>query len=85
MSKLEVLEREIKGLSASELAQVRMWLDELEAECSPLEATNAVIRSLENSEVVFDYYTRERLWSEEARRVWVEPDLKALMARVSAE
>ena len=31
MSKLEVLEREIKGLSASELAQVRMWLDELEA------------------------------------------------------
>ena len=32
MSKLETLEREIKGLSAAELAQVRMWLDELEAD-----------------------------------------------------
>ena len=32
MSKLETLEREIKQLSATELAQVRAWLDELEAD-----------------------------------------------------
>ena len=32
MSKLETLEREIKQLSSAELAQVRAWLDELEAD-----------------------------------------------------
>lgn len=32
MSKLETLEREIKGLSVAELAQVRAWLGELEAD-----------------------------------------------------
>ena len=32
MSKLETLEREIKGLSVAELTQVRAWLDELEAD-----------------------------------------------------
>ena len=32
MSKLETLEREIKQLSVAELTQVRVWLDELEAD-----------------------------------------------------
>lgn len=57
---------------------VRQYLDELDPKCSLLDATNALIESLGNSQLVFDYYTRERLWSEEARQVWVEPDLKAL-------
>ena len=34
MSKLETLEREIEGLSTAELAQVRAWLDELEADAA---------------------------------------------------
>ena len=32
MSKLEALEREIKQLSVAELAQVKKWLEELEAD-----------------------------------------------------
>jgi hypothetical protein len=63
------------------LRLVRQYMDELDKKCSLLEATNAVIESLGDSQLVFDYYTRERLWSEEARRVWVEPDLKALRER----
>jgi hypothetical protein len=57
---------------------VRQSMDQLDPKCSLIDATNAIIQSLGNSQVVFDYYTRERLWSEEARRVWVVPDLKQL-------
>jgi hypothetical protein len=57
---------------------VRQYLDELEPDRSLLEVTNAVIESWGNSQVVFDYYSRERLFSDEARRAWVEPDLKQL-------
>ena len=57
---------------------VRQHLDELDPNCSLLDATNVLIESLGNSKVVFDYYTRHRLWSEEARRTWVEPDLRQL-------
>ena len=64
---------------------VRQYLDELDPKYSLLDATNALIESLGNSQVVFDYYTRERLWSEEARRVWVEPDLKPLIGRAKSE
>jgi hypothetical protein len=64
---------------------VRQRLDELDPKFSLLEATNALVESLGNSQIVFDYYTRERLWSEEARRAWVEPDLKALGAHPSVD
>ena len=61
------------------LKLVRRQMDSLAANCSVLEATNAVIDSLGNSQVVLDYYSEKLLWSDEARRVWIEPDLKPLM------
>jgi len=70
-------------LSVFWIKLVRQHLDELDPNCSLLDATNAVVASLCNSQVAFDYYSRERLWSEEARRAWVEPDLKALGERIS--
>src|SRR5258708_5722651 len=60
---------------------VRRQMDSLAASCSVLEATNAVIDSLGNSQVVFDYYSEKLLWSDEARQSWVKPDLKGLNSR----
>lgn len=40
--------------------------------------TNAVVESLTNSRLVFDYYSEGLLKSAEAKCGWVEPDLKAL-------
>jgi hypothetical protein len=60
---------------------VRQYLDAVDPKCSLLEASNGLIESLGNSRFVFDYYSRERLWSDEARRVWVNPDRKQLAAR----
>ena len=39
---------------------------------------NEVIAQLGDSQLIFAYYTRERLQSDEARRRWVEPDLQPL-------
>ena len=67
------------------LKLVRRYMDELDEECSLLDVTNAIIQSLGNSQVVFDYYTRERLWSAEARNSWLAPDLKPLTAAAAAD
>jgi hypothetical protein len=37
---------------------------------------NDVMARLTDSRLIFAYYTRERLESDEARREWVEPDLR---------
>jgi len=42
------------------------------------ESANAVLQVLHDSGLVFEYYSRERLYSEEARRGWLEPDMKPL-------
>lgn len=39
---------------------------------------NDLIERLGNSQIIFDYYSREHLLSEEAQARWVEPDLKPL-------
>ncbi|HKZ79990.1 MAG TPA: hypothetical protein VJ124_17080 [Pyrinomonadaceae bacterium] len=49
-----------------------------EAEDSVVGSTNAILESLGNSSLVLEYYSKERLWSEEARLAWLGPDLKAL-------
>ncbi len=41
-----------------------------------LETTNAVIETLANSRLPLEYYSADRLWSEEARAGWIQPDLK---------
>jgi hypothetical protein len=43
-----------------------------------LESVNAVLDSLNNSRLVFDYYSEELLRSEAAKKSWVSPDLKPL-------
>lgn len=43
-----------------------------------LELVNDSIKELGDSRIIFDYYSRERLSSAEARDLWVEPDLKPL-------
>ena len=45
---------------------------------SLLELTNAVVDRLSNSKLAFDYYNRDLLMSDVARKSWVEPDLKNL-------
>jgi hypothetical protein len=37
-----------------------------------------LLESYGDARLIFDYYTRERLMSDEAGAVWVEPDLKPL-------
>lgn len=43
-----------------------------------LELVNESLGELGDSRIIFDYYSRERLHSDEARGFWVEPDLKPL-------
>lgn len=47
-------------------------------ELTLLERTNAVIFSLNNSRLIFEYYSQELLWSDRAKSEWVEPDVKEL-------
>jgi hypothetical protein len=53
-------------------------LEQLDQDQSLLEKTNFAIESLVQSRLVLDYYSAERLWSDEAKRTWLEPDLKPL-------
>ena len=57
---------------------VRRQLDDLDPKLTLLEAANAVVETLSDSRLVFEYYSEALLWSDEARSVWVEPDLKPL-------
>jgi hypothetical protein len=42
------------------------------------EQIERVHRALDNKELVFDYYSRERVLSQEAKEKWLEPDLRQL-------
>lgn len=57
---------------------VRRELESLAPESSLLEATNAVVKRLGDSRVAFEYYSKELVASEPAKRGWVEPDLRSL-------
>ena len=62
----------------------RFWLrlvaDFLEEPAAPDLASrvNALIECYGNKQILFDYYSREWVMSEEARNGWVEPDLRSL-------
>ena len=49
-----------------------------------VEALNHLLRQHGNKQEIFDYYSRERLQSLEARERWVEPDLRCLPSRTHA-
>lgn len=53
-------------------------LENAERSRSIKEIANDLIGQFGNSQIIFDYYSRERLLSKEARASWVEPDLKPL-------
>jgi hypothetical protein len=51
-------------------------LNKLPADSTLVEKCNAVVESLDNSALAFEYYSRERLFSDEARASFIAPDLK---------
>ena len=57
---------------------VRAFLLQLDQQSSVLEMTNAVIERNGNSRLVFEYYSEERMRSDEARENWIVPDLKSM-------
>ena len=57
---------------------VARYLSEADADKSIVELANGVIRAFGNKDIPFEYYSRDRLLSLEARMRWVEPDLKQM-------
>lgn len=57
---------------------VSAFLGRLDRKLTLLEKTNAVVGSLGDSRLVFEYYSEELLWADETRTGWVAPDLKNL-------
>jgi hypothetical protein len=57
------------------------FLAQLDVKLSLLEKTNAAVETLGDSRLVYDYYSKELLASEEARKGWREPDLRAMTTR----
>jgi hypothetical protein len=57
---------------------VRGFLDNADTDRPVEEVANEMIETCDNSRLIYDYYSKERLASEEARTAWIEPDLKAL-------
>lgn len=60
----------------------RFWLQQVEKylDCgnSLSESVRKVREQLNDKNLVFDYYSRERIESKEARETWLKPDLKEL-------
>ena len=54
------------------------FLQRLNKNLTLVEMTNAVVESLGDSRLVFEYYSEELLRSEVSRNGWVAPDLKDL-------
>lgn len=57
---------------------LKRHLDNAERELSVVELINKLIRECEDKNLPLRHYTQERLMSPEARRRWLEPDLKPL-------
>ena len=57
---------------------VRAYLERADAGPGLAEMTNALAAECGSSRLIFDYYSRELIDSERARREWVEPDLRPL-------
>lgn len=55
---------------------VRQILSEIEPGAALAEKCNHVLESLQDPALTFEYYSKELLWSDDARQGWVAPDLK---------
>lgn len=60
------------------MRRVRTFLDDGRNEARSLVALANDLGAALDSRLPLEYYTRERLFSTEARAAWVEPDLKSL-------
>lgn len=65
-------------ITAFWLRRVRAYLERADAGLGLAEMTNALTAECGSSRLVFDYYSKELIDSESARRAWVEPDLRPL-------
>jgi hypothetical protein len=57
---------------------VKSFLRETTLECSLVGLVNTLVDRYGNKHLPFEYYSRDRLLSWEARMNWLEPDLKPL-------
>jgi hypothetical protein len=57
---------------------VRQYLEVAGVNRSIVELANPLIQNYGNPHLTLEYYSRDLLMSQEARRSWVEPDLKSL-------
>jgi len=57
---------------------VLAFLGRLDPKLTLLEKTNAVVGSLGDSHLVFEYYSEKLLWAGETRNGWVAPDFSDL-------
>ena len=60
------------------LKLISQFLERDEEHHTLLEKVNAVLNTMNNSRLVFDYYSEELLRSEAAKKSWMAPDLKPL-------
>jgi hypothetical protein len=54
------------------------FVERMPREAGIMEKVNNILECFDNKDVLFEYYSRERVLSEFARREWVGPDLKAI-------
>ena len=60
------------------IQMVRQYLSAEGANYSIAELINGLIEHYSNPRLVFEYYSRDRLMSWDARKNWVEPNLKCI-------
>lgn len=60
------------------LKRVRAFIERAEAGRTLAELANELLEECKDSRLVFDYFSKELIDSERARRGWVEPDLRPL-------
>ena len=53
-------------------------LQQLPACTTRVQKVNHAVQSFPSKDLLFEYYTRERVMSESARREWIEPDLATI-------
>lgn len=57
---------------------VQSFLDRTDASRPVWAIANEMIEACGNSQLIYSYYTKERLSSDEAKKEWVEPDVMPL-------
>ncbi|HVF51095.1 MAG TPA: hypothetical protein VNA19_13455 [Pyrinomonadaceae bacterium] len=60
------------------LKRVRAFLDRQDPRSTLADSANRLLEAFPDSSLIYKYYTKERLDSDEARNVWLEPDLQPL-------